>query len=44
MSRSRYDTRSGYKSFFGGESIKYGKGLHDKYYGQQEGCLDWMKF
>ena len=41
MSRARYDNRSGYSSFFGGEAIAYGKGLHDKYYGAKDGCPDW---
>ena len=41
MSRARYDNRQGYQSFFGNEAIKYGKQMHNKFYGEQEGCVDW---
>ena len=41
MSRARYDNRSGYQSFFGSEAIKFGKDLHDKYYGQKPDCPEW---
>jgi len=36
MSRARYDNRSGYRSFFGGEAIQFGREMHNKFYGERE--------